>query len=109
MRLPVAVSPEWISRVADRLEAELRAEHELERRTVDQAFIAVMRGDFDAESVRQVIRGAAGDVAEYVDLCELMKWVSRIRRARRYQPAPRCSCTARCTAWPHCAGGPEGI
>src|SRR3954466_9140803 len=110
VQLPRHVSAEFLSRAAGRLEAELKADHELERRTVDQAFVAVLRGDFDAEPVRQVIRGAAGELAEYVDLCELIKLVSRVQGACGYQPVQlRCSCTARCAAWPHCAGGPEGI
>lgn len=102
VRFPIR--PSLIDRAIEQLTEDLERD-----RTVVQAFDAVARGDFEAQAVRDVINRKAGNLDEYVALQEQIRLVGSVQRACGYQPTPRCSCTTRCNAWPHCAGGPEGI
>jgi hypothetical protein len=103
LRFPLLTAD--VTRAVERVTAELERD-----RTVIDAFDAVERGDFDAQAVRDVIRGHAGTWDEFFALNELMKLVGRVRYACGFRPEPRrCSCTTRCASWPHCPGGPEGI
>lgn len=98
-----------LERACKRLEADLALELVRERIVVE-AFAAVDRGNFDHAAVRAVIRGEAGNLDEYCRLCERISLIGRVMHAcGRFAPAPRCTCTVRCSSWPHCAGGPEGI
>lgn len=69
-----------IERQREKLERDIAAARETERRLVELAFAAAQVGDFDHPAIAAVIRGQAGELEEYIELCELIKLVAAAQR-----------------------------